>query len=683
MGSGDGSRYDQMLNTVTGLQGDLQRALGVCQSLREENETLKVNYDTIKGELLRTRDKYSAQRKQLLEAVEAKIEGDRTTEAVVHKWRVQLEARTKELESLRSQLVPQDLDMLRMQMQEEIEGPHKRRLAAVEAEAEKHRRVQRQLQMFFNVRRDLERCRAEYEQSTIDHTREAETVAAQHKSEVAALRMRLAELEATAADAQRSSQETVLRRRLQEMSAADAHLRQELSAVRADKEKLEVERHRLVLAHQGEVAAARAAAAALDAEKAALARRCEELVETAQAARAAAHEAQTGLAAAVEEVARLRGAVAAKERAANEARADAAAAAERAAAATAAERADLSAQLDAARKRASAAERRAKEAGQAGAERAAAAAAREERARKEAASEMASLQAAMARLEEELEKAVAAARGGDAARAEAVGRLQRSADAVKSEAARLLREKQALLQRVTLSQTSLEKAKMENATVKQQLDEERRKHELTQIRLKDVQAAAAAAEAEAEHLTTAVHRGEDEMAAAAAEAERLRDAHVSALRSLRAQTAKDAAAAAARAEAAASTLRKAIKQARRRAHKYKALALDAQGKITAARRQLALQAVAAAHQNHGGSGGADIGELSRALARAHLAGGGFNLNWGLDRGYGGGGEGEGGREGGVNPSARFDDREGGRAPGSGPGGEETAQGRRERAGHSE
>ena len=81
------------------------------------------------------------------------MEADQRTETLANKWKVQLEARTRELESLQAKLVPQDLDMLRAKVQEELEVPHQRRVALLEAEAEKHR------QMFCKARREHERCR--------------------------------------------------------------------------------------------------------------------------------------------------------------------------------------------------------------------------------------------------------------------------------------------------------------------------------------------------------------------------------------------------------------------------------------------------------------------------------------------------------------------------------------------
>lgn len=127
-----------------------------AQSLGSQNDKLKSNYEAVRTELVQLREKHNTTRKQLLEAVESRVSADQRTETLVHKWKVQLEARTKELESLQAKLVPQDLDMLRAKVQEELEVPQQRRVALLEAEVEKHR------QMFCKARREHERCKVRY-----------------------------------------------------------------------------------------------------------------------------------------------------------------------------------------------------------------------------------------------------------------------------------------------------------------------------------------------------------------------------------------------------------------------------------------------------------------------------------------------------------------------------------------
>lgn len=123
------------------------------QALGNQNDQLKANYEAVRGELLQMREKHSRTRAQLLEAVESRVEADQRTETMVHKWKLQLEARTRELEVLQAKLVPQDLDILRAKVQEELEVPHRKRVASLEVEVERHR------QMLFGVRREYERCK--------------------------------------------------------------------------------------------------------------------------------------------------------------------------------------------------------------------------------------------------------------------------------------------------------------------------------------------------------------------------------------------------------------------------------------------------------------------------------------------------------------------------------------------
>ena len=185
----DGAAYATLLNTVESLQADLQQTITTCHGLREANAQLNREHEATKAELARQREKVSANRGELIRASKAKIEADRHTELLVSKWKVQLDERTRELEELQGKLVPQDLDMLRIQVQEELEAPHQQKIADLEAQARSFQ------QMFFNVRRELERSKTEFEQfsgyEAAARRNDGERAAAEARS----LRARIAELE--------------------------------------------------------------------------------------------------------------------------------------------------------------------------------------------------------------------------------------------------------------------------------------------------------------------------------------------------------------------------------------------------------------------------------------------------------------------------------------------------------
>jgi len=190
----DGAAYATLLNTVESLQADLQQTITTCHSLREQNAILQRDHDKAREEVLRQREKVAANRTELVEQAKAKIEADRATEALVAKWKVQLDSRTRELEEVQKKLVPQDLDMLRIQIQEELEVPHQQKISDLEAEARSFQ------QMFFNVRRELERSKTEFAAYTEHQEAARASDRATHDAEHRGLRRRVVELEAAAAD---------------------------------------------------------------------------------------------------------------------------------------------------------------------------------------------------------------------------------------------------------------------------------------------------------------------------------------------------------------------------------------------------------------------------------------------------------------------------------------------------
>ena len=230
----DGAAYATLLNTVESLQADLQQTITTCHGLREANAQLNREHEGTKAELARQREKVSANRGELIRASKAKIEADRHTELLVSKWKVQLDERTRELEELQGKLVPQDLDMLRIQVQEELEAPHQQKIADLEAQARSFQ------QMFFNVRRELERSKTEFEQfsgyEAAARRNDGERAAAEARS----LRARIAELESGQGAGSLAEAEAHGRRlegKVVGLEVANRELRAECDALRKDGER--------------------------------------------------------------------------------------------------------------------------------------------------------------------------------------------------------------------------------------------------------------------------------------------------------------------------------------------------------------------------------------------------------------------------------------------------------------
>lgn len=199
--------------------------------------TLQKNYDELKTALVRTRQRYSDTRTALLDQMSSSTQKDSSIEAAITKWKSQLDSRTKELEALQAKLAPQDLDLLRIKLQEELESTHSARLSAIDTEVDKWR------QMFFKVRREYELCRTEYEQFSINSSNDIEAAHEQRRREVESLKRAL--VKATKNDGkdvnQALSEEVQkLERRLSEQAIIEEDLRREVVEVRSEKEKEEL-----------------------------------------------------------------------------------------------------------------------------------------------------------------------------------------------------------------------------------------------------------------------------------------------------------------------------------------------------------------------------------------------------------------------------------------------------------
>ena len=90
---------------------------------------------------------------------------------------------------MRDQFAPQDLEMIRVKVQQELEVPHKQRLQAMEMEVQRHK------DSYFSMKRELETAKAEYESYSINQAREVQSIREEHESVQAVLREQINRLQ--------------------------------------------------------------------------------------------------------------------------------------------------------------------------------------------------------------------------------------------------------------------------------------------------------------------------------------------------------------------------------------------------------------------------------------------------------------------------------------------------------
>jgi hypothetical protein len=98
--------------------------------------------------------------------VTEKLDMQRTSNSLVEKIRRQLLEKTKEFEALRERSLPQDIDTLRIKVQEELEIPHREKIMRMQAE------VQEQRNKYYAMKREMENWKTECETINRFNTRE-------------------------------------------------------------------------------------------------------------------------------------------------------------------------------------------------------------------------------------------------------------------------------------------------------------------------------------------------------------------------------------------------------------------------------------------------------------------------------------------------------------------------------
>jgi coiled-coil domain-containing protein 41 len=223
--------YAALLQTVSEMRSDLEKTTLKIMSLESQNEQLQNNFFATKEELLDTRKKYNEARESYLSAVGEKFEAEQEHDAVIERLKGQLQEKTKEFEKIRDDLIPHDIDQLRIKVQEELEIRHKQELKAMEAELE----IQREKN--FGTRRELERTRAEYNSLIQNQQNEINSLRVEKDELIEAVRLEALKHRQVDAPYGKDERLRTQTAKLSEQAHLIELLRDEIKAVRAEKKE--------------------------------------------------------------------------------------------------------------------------------------------------------------------------------------------------------------------------------------------------------------------------------------------------------------------------------------------------------------------------------------------------------------------------------------------------------------
>ncbi|XP_014830705.1 PREDICTED: centrosomal protein of 83 kDa isoform X2 [Poecilia mexicana] len=222
-----------VLGLSAGLGGaelELQKML-IDERIKSENH--RTNYQTLKAEHTSLQTQFTHAQGEVRRLLSEKQSEQERLQLLLAELRGELLDKTRELEELRLQVVtPQRLELLRAQVQQEMEAPVRERFNKLEEEAEKYRSEYNKLRYDFTV------VKSQLEHQREEHSRILEERRVLHEAEVARLEKEREELVAQYQD----SEALCDGKRVEALLREKAQLRQRLKGLEAEVAELRAQR---------------------------------------------------------------------------------------------------------------------------------------------------------------------------------------------------------------------------------------------------------------------------------------------------------------------------------------------------------------------------------------------------------------------------------------------------------
>ncbi|XP_072194114.1 centrosomal protein of 83 kDa isoform X2 [Excalfactoria chinensis] len=209
---------------------ELQKLL-IDEKMRCEHH--KANYQTIKAEHMRLQEEYTKSQDELKRLLVEKQTVHDKFQLLLAEYREELLGKTQELEKLKMQvLTPQKLELLKAQIQQELESPMTERYRKLENEMEKYRTE------YNKLRYEHTFLKSEFEHQKEEHEHALEEEKIKYEAEIARLEKDKEELHnrLVSVDPTRDS------KRVEVLSREKAQLHQKLKGLEAEVAELRAER---------------------------------------------------------------------------------------------------------------------------------------------------------------------------------------------------------------------------------------------------------------------------------------------------------------------------------------------------------------------------------------------------------------------------------------------------------
>lgn len=146
-------------------------------------EKMRTTYETLKAQHFQLQDTFEEKNKELKDVKNEMKKIQELSQETVQRMRTERDAKIQECEEIKMQLVtPQRIEMLKAQLQKEVEGPYKEKYEALEMEIDKYRSD------FNKLRYDYSFLKSEYEHEQIQHNQMMEEMQAHSDMQITSLK---------------------------------------------------------------------------------------------------------------------------------------------------------------------------------------------------------------------------------------------------------------------------------------------------------------------------------------------------------------------------------------------------------------------------------------------------------------------------------------------------------------
>lgn len=191
---------------------------------------------------------------------------------MVMRWKEQLERKARELEELETQMAPpRDLELLKAKIHQQVEAKNRVEQDALQAENEKYRAL------FLEVRHQHELLKTEFEQYSIEQTREMGSQKALHRNEIEELMRQVRKLQEQLEEVSDDSRLRLALREKEEVIQRERNLRAENEELRQSKHKTVLELETQITRLTKDLAQQMAQSKSFEADRQALQRRIDVL----------------------------------------------------------------------------------------------------------------------------------------------------------------------------------------------------------------------------------------------------------------------------------------------------------------------------------------------------------------------------------------------------------------------